>query len=67
MLPDVIETFRNQKVAIIAQGVESRAMARRLQMMGCDAMQGFYFSKPVPAKDFIRLMKEKNIEGGFGI
>ncbi|MBR5376366.1 MAG: EAL domain-containing protein [Lachnospiraceae bacterium] len=67
VLPDVIETFRNQKVAIIAQGVESRAMAKRLQMMGCDAMQGFYFSKPVPAKDFIRLMKEKNIEGGFGI
>ncbi|MCR5651197.1 MAG: EAL domain-containing protein [Lachnospiraceae bacterium] len=67
VLPDVIETFRNQKVAIIAQGVESRAMARRLQMMGCDAMQGFYFSKPVPTKEFIRLMKEKNIEGGFGI
>ena len=67
VLPDVIETFRNQKVAIIAQGVESKAMARRLQMMGCDVMQGFYFSKPVPAKDFIRLMKEKNIEGGFGI
>ncbi len=67
VLPDVIETFRNQKVAIIAQGVESKAMARRLQMMGCDAMQGFYFAKPVPAKDFIRLMKEKNIEGGFGI
>ncbi len=67
VLPDIIETFRNQKVAIIAQGVESKAMARRLQMMGCDAMQGFYFSKPVPAKDFIRLMKEKNIEGGFGI
>ncbi len=67
VLPDVIETFRNQKVAIIVQGVESKAMAKRLLMMGCDAMQGFYFSKPVPAMDFVKLMKEKNIEGGFGI
>ncbi len=67
VLPDVIETFRNQKVAIIVQGVESRAMAKRLLMMGCDALQGFYFSKPVPAVDFVKLMKEKNIEGGFGI
>lgn len=67
VLPDVMETFRNQKLGIVAQGVESKAMAKRLIMMGCDALQGYFFSKPVPARDFARLMTEKNVEGGFGV
>ncbi len=67
VLPDVMETFRNQKLGIVAQGVESKAMAKRLVMMGCDALQGYYFSKPIPTRDFVKLMSEKNVEGGFGI
>ncbi len=67
VLPDVMETFRNQKLGIVAQGVESKAMAKRLMMMGCDALQGYFFSKPVPARDFVKLMSDKNVEGGFGV
>ena len=67
VLPDVMETFKNQNLKIVVQGVESKAMAKRLVMMGCDMIQGYFFSKAVPARDFVRLMNEKNIEGGFGI
>ena len=67
VLPDVMETFRNQSIGIVIQGVESKAMAKRLLMMGCDAMQGYYFLKPMPTRDFIRIMGEKNVEGGYGI
>jgi EAL domain-containing protein (putative c-di-GMP-specific phosphodiesterase class I) len=36
----------------VAEGVESRAVARRLAILGCDAMQGFYLARPMPADEF---------------
>ena len=34
----------------IAEGVETTAHVDALTAMGCDAMQGYYFSRPVDAK-----------------
>jgi EAL domain-containing protein (putative c-di-GMP-specific phosphodiesterase class I) len=36
-------------IQVIAEGVETRAQYRRLRDMGCRAMQGYYFSRPMPA------------------
>jgi EAL domain-containing protein (putative c-di-GMP-specific phosphodiesterase class I) len=35
----------------VAEGVETIEQARTLRQLGCDFAQGFFFSKPVPAKD----------------
>ncbi len=67
VLPDVIETFRNQKIGIIVSGVETKAMAKRLIMMGCDGLQGFYFAKPIPVRDFCTMIREKNIDKGYDL
>lgn len=67
VLPDVIETFRNQRVGIIVSGVETKAMAKRLIMMGCDGLQGYYFAKPVPARDFCTMIRELNVDNGYDL
>jgi EAL domain-containing protein (putative c-di-GMP-specific phosphodiesterase class I) len=36
---------------VIAEGVENEGQRQALAGMGCDAYQGYYFGKPVPAKD----------------
>lgn len=36
---------------ITAEGVETPEQARHLLSMGCDCLQGYLFSRPVPAKD----------------
>jgi EAL domain-containing protein (putative c-di-GMP-specific phosphodiesterase class I) len=35
----------------VAEGVETSEQARTLRQLGCDYAQGFFFAKPVPAKD----------------
>ncbi len=57
LLPDVIEMFRNQKLKIVLVGVETKDMARRLSVMGCDYLQGYFYSRTLPIRDFLGLMK----------
>jgi len=36
---------------MVAEGVESRQILNQLRSMGCDLQQGFFISRPVPAKE----------------
>ncbi len=45
---------------IIAEGVETKEQAQFLSDCGCDAAQGFYYSKPVFHKDFDQLLTAIN-------
>jgi diguanylate cyclase (GGDEF)-like protein len=40
------------KLKVVAEGVETEEQARLLRLLSCDEMQGFLFSKPVPAEIF---------------
>ena len=45
---------------IIAEGVETREQAQFLHECGCDAAQGFYYSRPISQEEFDKLLKEVN-------
>lgn len=45
---------------LVVEGAETRDVIRILEDMGCDYIQGFYFSRPLPADDFIRFIEEDN-------
>ena len=60
ILESVIQMARRLKIRIIAEGVETPAMATALQNMGCDTMQGFYYSKPLSSDSYIELLSEED-------
>ena len=60
ILPHVIQMFKNQHLEIVAEGVESQKMADELAHMGCDYEQGFYFSRPIPEKEFLEYVRKMN-------
>lgn len=49
IMKHVIEIFKEQNLAIVAEGVEDQSMVKDLSEFGCEYLQGYYFSKPVPA------------------
>ena len=59
MLAIVIEIAASLSVPVIAEGVETAEQLFTLKAMGCDIVQGYYFSKPVPPDKFEAFLLEK--------
>ena len=45
-------------IKVIAEGVETEEQMAYLRTRQCDAIQGYYFSRPVPADEFAKLLRE---------
>ena len=45
---------------LVVEGAETEEVVDTLKTMNCDYIQGFYFSRPLPAEQFVRFMKEHN-------
>ena len=52
MLEVIIDIADHLSVPVIAEGVETQEQLVALQDLGCDIVQGYFFSKPVPAAEF---------------
>ena len=52
MLEVIIDIADHLDVPVIAEGVETEEQCLALRDLGCDIVQGYYFSRPVPAQDF---------------
>ena len=44
-------------LAVIAEGVETAEQKARLATLGCFYYQGYHFSRPVPAADFVAFVR----------
>ncbi len=52
----VINMAKDLNLKLVAEGVETKEQAYTLQNMGCDFIQGYYFSRPLTENDFIALL-----------
>lgn len=56
----IIKMSRVMELENVAEGVEDGETAAMLKAQGCVYGQGYYWSKPLPAKDFIALAQSNN-------
>ena len=59
LLEAMIRLAESIEVPCIAEGVETREQADALKQMGCDIIQGYYFSRPLPAQEFVNYVRER--------
>lgn len=61
ILESVIQLLLQLDVKIVAEGVETEAMANYLDNHGVTYLQGYYYSKPINEEDYIAFLNEKRV------
>jgi diguanylate cyclase len=54
----IVSLAHSLRLKVVAEGVETPAQLEFLKIAGCDEYQGYHFSRPLPATDFERLIRE---------
>jgi diguanylate cyclase len=54
----IITLAHNMNLKVIAEGVETEQQLEFLKKLGCDEVQGYFFSRPLPADEFIKLLQK---------
>ncbi len=54
MLPNIVRAFKQMGYTVTAEGIETEEMADAMAAIGCDYLQGFCFSKPLPVDEFVQ-------------
>jgi len=49
----IISLGKQMSLKVIAEGIEEIEQQERLIELGCDEVQGFYYSKPIPSDEFL--------------
>lgn len=60
ILDNMITMILNLGKKIVVEGVETKEQLDYLEKMGVTYIQGFYFSKPLPAADYLKFLEEHN-------
>lgn len=59
----IVAMAHNLRLDVIAEGVETKEQLDFLRTCGCDAMQGYLFSRPVPADEINGLLETSSQSG----
>ena len=60
ILAAVIQMAKALDMPVIAEGVEEKKQVQMLKRLGCNYIQGYYFSKPMPQEDYERLARKSH-------
>ena len=58
IIATIISLVRSMNMRVVAEGVENEMQYKFLNLMECDEIQGFYFSKPIDADAYEKLLNK---------
>ena len=60
VIKNTVNMLHEMKKDILVEGVEEEKTLNRFLNLGCEYIQGYYFSRPLPEKEFVQFMLEHN-------
>ena len=57
ILNDIISMAHRLDLTVVAEGIETEEQMKRLQALGCDYAQGYFFAKPMSVTEFEGLLE----------
>ncbi len=61
ILPTMISTFKRMGFKTTCEGIEDENMAKIVTELGCDYLQGYLYSKPLPMDEFVKKYSSCNL------
>ena len=58
----IVSLAHSLRLKVVAEGVETPAQLEFLKLVGCDEYQGYHFSRPLPAGEFARVVRETTLQ-----
>ena len=58
IVKNTIDMAKNLHLSVVAEGVESSIIEQKLRDCGCDIVQGYYYSKPLPFSEYLIWLKK---------
>jgi EAL domain-containing protein (putative c-di-GMP-specific phosphodiesterase class I) len=58
LVSSVISLGHNIGMSIIAEGIEKKEQSEMLKKMGCDKIQGYFYSRPIPEQDVLEYLSK---------
>jgi diguanylate cyclase (GGDEF)-like protein len=60
----IVSLAHSLRLKVVAEGVETPAQLDFLKAVGCDEYQGYHFSRPLPSREFERVVRDKAAQAG---
>lgn len=59
---NIIGMAHEMDIETVAEGVETEEQVRFLKQSGCDYIQGYYYSRPLPEDEFIEFLEKESLK-----
>ncbi|WP_227867279.1 EAL domain-containing protein [Clostridioides sp. ES-S-0077-01] len=56
VIKSIVSLIKQLGIRVVAEGIETKSQIEMLKEANCDIVQGYYFSKPLPVKEFEKLV-----------
>ena len=60
IVQSIVEMCKKLNIKTVAEGIKNKAQVNFLKEIGCDLIQGYYFSRPLPIEEFEKKYIIKN-------
>ena len=65
LVKNLISTFKDSNLDVLVEGVETEKQDSIVKSSGVDYIQGYLYSKPIPEKECIKILKEQSKQSNF--